>query len=257
MIKPEFSLKRTTLKFLEIMGFGISPYFSLCTQNLIFINFKLTEDEAKLIEQHLPSAIKLKRIRFFSKEEVSHYWLSYHFYDVFYPIKEIKGKSRCDIITFVEDQKGRKGIYVLDNSPFVSKENGFSITEVVERIVMFTYSCGQLIPLKLELTNSQIEIGLVDKKTRIDLKHKLRDCAAINALSSDYWEYIDISFLNNAKTYDLVSVNSQFYQAKFSEIKGEEIDEFSIKDPFLNRNPDFIYYYPGKVSYLLSSLHLS
>lgn len=257
-----FFLKKVLFKFMEL-GLGLRTCFSLETRDPIFVNFKLTPEEADRVRQALPMGFKLCPIRFAQSDGEPNYWISYNLYELKYPKKELQRirKARCEINTFVEDRLGRKGIYVFSGSPFVSEEKSWSVVGVIcdfaERLVTFIYGCGKLIPLRYDVTADSVGIHFTqgDNHLRLDAGTAGLECT--EALSSDYWRFNDISFFNQGKSFDLVNVGNSFYAARFQKIEGGDIDGATAISPFFGaeRRPDVVYLHRGEIAYLVNSLN--
>ncbi len=246
------------------LGLGLRTCFSLETKNPIFVNFKLSEGEAQEVKKWLTSDVTLCKIRFCESDSTPEYWVSYNLYELKYPKKELQSvhKVRCEINTFVEDSHGRKGVFVFCGSPYVSKENKFSIIGAIcdfaERVVVFIYGCGKVISLDYELTDRKLHIDFTEGNNQLRLTHEIAQNSIANErLSDDYWVYNDISFFNGAKTFDLVNVNSAFYAAKLHKIAGQSLSNFSMKSPFFRRAPDNLYFHRGEIAYIVNSLNRS
>ena len=259
-----FLLKKLVFKFMEL-GLGLRTCFSLDTKNPIFVNFKLSAEEASAVQAHLPAGIRLMKLKFCRSDASPEYWMSYNLYEIKYPKKELQAinKVRCEINTFVEDAEGRKGVYVFCDSPYVSKEQkpsviGF-ICDLAERLVVFIYGCGKLIPLVYKLSDREVSIELNEGKNRLSLKHALSPPQQEESeqLSEDYWRFNDISFFNGARTYDMVNVSSSFYRAKFHCVEGSALSHFEIEGAFLQRAPEKVYFHRGEISYIVNSMNLS
>lgn len=251
-------LKQLIFKFMEL-GLGLRPIFSLETRNPIFVNFKLTPEEAEQVRRSLPPGFALKKFKFCETDETPEYWISYNLYEIKYPKKELAGikRARCEINTFVEDAKGRKGVHVFSGSPYVSKEESPTligrIAEMAERLVIFLYGCGKLVPLTYELNDQSVKIHFKN----FSLDHNFRDgrAGSETRLSEAYARYNDISFFNNGKTYDLVNVNSAFTTARLQSIDVADLKHFEMTGPFVSRKPDRVYYHRGDIAYLVSALN--
>jgi hypothetical protein len=235
------SLKSLLFKFMEL-GLGLKTYFSLETKDPIFVNFQLTADEAERVKRTLPPGFELQKIRFSQEDAEPAYWVSYNLYQIKYPKKELQGikRSRCEINTFVRDAKGRKGVHVFCGSPLVSKEARPSligrVCELAERMVIFIYGCGKLIPLVYELGDRELKIDFRLRGNTMALRSPLPPPGAADArLSEDYWAFNDISFFNEGNTFDRVNVNSAFQRAKFQELDRSKLEAFEIESDALNR----------------------
>jgi hypothetical protein len=255
-----FALKALLFKFMEL-GLGLKTYFSLETKDPVFVNFKLTDEEAARVRVALPPGFELQKIRFSETDSEPAYWVSYNLYQIKYPKKELQGirRSRCEINTFVTDAKGRKGIHVFCGSPLVSKETRPSligrVCELAERLVIFIYGCGKLVPLVYELSDDKLRIEFDERGNRLRLRQKLGPAAAAVRLSDDYWAFNDISFFNEGKTFDLVNVNSAFTSARFESLDGAELGELAVESPFFRRAPDKVYFHRGDIPYLVDALN--
>jgi hypothetical protein len=257
-------LKSILFKFMEL-GLGLKTYFSLETRDPIFVNFKLTPKEVEKVRQHLPAGLELQKVRFAEEDTEAEYWVSYNLYQIKYPKKELQSirRSRCEINTFVRDSKGRKGILVFSGSPFVSKERRPSLIEricqLAERMVIFIYGCGKLLPLTYELSDRALKIEFDDPKNALSLRHSFGDVGtpAHHRLSEEYWAFNDISFFNGGKTHDFVNVSSSFYSARFHRIEGHVLEQYRLRSPFLDRRPDRVYFHRGDIAYLVDALNRS
>lgn len=252
-----FLLKKLLFKFMEL-GLGLRTCFSLETKDPIFVNFKLSAEEAARVADSLPPGFQLRKIRFCQSDAMPEYWISYNLYELKYPKPELQNikKVRCEINTFVEDAQGRKGVFVFCGSPYVSKEKERSLMGIVcdfaERLVVFIYGCGGLTRLSYALTSDRVAIALQEGPNRISLDEPLARATDEERLSDDYWLYNDISFFNGGKTYDLVNVNSAFFAAKLTplpSLKG------IFEGPFFRRAPDAAYYHRGEIAYVVNSLN--
>ncbi len=258
-----FFLKKILFKFMEL-GLGLTTCFSLETKDPIFVNFKLSEAEANRVRALLPAGFKLCPIHFTDTDTERHYWVSYNLYELKYPRPELQNirKARCEINTFVEDQLGRKGIFVFSGSPYVSEERQFSvlgtICDFAERLVTFIYGCGRLIPLRYDVAVDAVNIHFTHGENHLRLDAGALESAFPKvALSTDYWHYNDISIFNHGKSYDLVNVGSSFYAARFLALPPDAIDGFKIISPLFagERKPDAVYLHRGEISYLINSMN--
>lgn len=255
-----FLIKKLIFKFMEL-GLGLRTCFSLDTKDPIFVNFKLSDEEAERVKKVLPPAFHLRKLRFVESDEEAAYWLSYNLYEIKYPKKELQHikKVRCEINTFVEDKEGRKGVYVFSGSPYVSREEKKSIIgficDMAERMVVFIYGCGRLIKLAYGITDHSVLIDFKVPGNSMRLEQPLGIPSHEEKLSSDYWRFNDISFFNNAKTFDLVNVNNAFFSATLQKIEGTQIHTFAMESPFVNRRPDVIYFHRGEISYMVNSMN--
>jgi hypothetical protein len=255
-----FFIKKLIFKMME-MGLGLNTYFNLETKNPIFINFKLSTDEAELVSKTLAPGFRLQKMRFTESDESSDYWLSYNFYEIKYPKKELASikKVRCEINTFVTDSLGRKGIYVFSGSPFISRESRFSgmgfICDMAERVVTFIYGCGKLIPLTFELKKDTLTTYLSHGGHVVSINAELSRNSESIRLSPDYLNYNDISFFNSGKSFDLVHTNSSFSRAEFHSLSSETLSSLKMTSPFFSRSPDKIYYHQGEISYLVCAMN--
>ncbi len=251
-----FLLKKLIFKFMEL-GLGLRTCFSLETKDPVFVNFKLSAREAEEVRKALPPRFTLDRVRFCDGDESPEYWISYNLYDIKYPKKELQGikRARCEINTFVRDPAGRKGILVFCGSPYVSKEARPSlmgrICELAERMVIFIYGCGRLIPLIYELSSDVLRIEFEDVSLRLPLP---AETAGVR-LSDEYAAYNDISFFNHGKTFDLVNTSSSFPAARFQSVEGAALEGLELRGPFFRRAPDKIYYHRGDIAYLVNALN--
>ncbi len=244
------------------LGLGLRTCFSLETKDPLFVNFKLSPSEIEAVQKKLPRGFRLVPVRFFESDSTPNYWLSYNFYEIHYPKKELQAikKVRCEINTFVQDDQGKKGIYVFCGSPYVSREKKFSILGWVcdwaERTVCFIYGCGRLIPLTYELGQRKIQVHFADGENRVALEQPLPpEERPEEVLSTDYLKYNDISFFNDAKTYDLVNVNSAFLSATFTCVDAHDLKGTSIRSVFLNRPPDRLAFHRGEITYSVVSMN--
>ncbi len=257
-----FWLKKLLFKFMEL-GLGLKTYFSLETKDPIFINFKLSAEEARAVQKHLPPGFKLQKIRFTERDLSAEYWISYNLYYIKYPKKELAGirRVRCEINTFVRDASGRKGVLVFCGSPLVSRESKPSpmerLCDWAEHLVIFIYGCGKLIPLVYELSDRELKVEFEGKENRFSLHHRLPGDSGNgdDRLSAEYAAYNDISFFNHGKTYDRVHVTSAFSSAKFHALEGGDLDHFSGHGPFFQRPPDKVLYHRGDIPYLVDALN--
>jgi hypothetical protein len=244
------------------LGLGLQTCFSLDTKNPIFVNFKLTAEEIEKVKNALPKGFQLQPIRFLSSDESPDFWVSYNLYELKYPKPELASvkKARLEINTFVEDSKGRKGVFVFSDSPFVSRESKRSflgsICDFAEWMVTKIYGCGHLVDLQFSLTD---ELKVVFQSGGQSLKITGKTPENVDSedfkLSTDYCLYNDISYFNHGKSFDCVNVNSAFHQAKFS-LVGIENCEVSCQGPFFNRKPDAILVHRGNISYLVNAMNL-
>jgi hypothetical protein len=243
------------------LGLGLQTCFKLDTKDPVFVNFKLSDAEAKKVSDSLPKDFQLRKIKFCETDTAAEYWISYNLYELKYPKKELAHirKVRCEINTFVEDKKGRKGIYVFCDSPYVSRETKWSffgtICDFAERMVTFIYGCGKLTGLIYSIWPMTLTIELKDGVNDISLRHPLKADGEQERLSDDYWTYNDISFFNQGKTLDYVSVTNAFHKARFTFIPGSELGDYPFAGPFFRRAPDAVYFHRGEVSYLVNSLN--
>lgn len=256
-----FLLKKVVFKVMEL-GLGLQTCFSLDTKDPIFVNFKLTAEEIEKVKKALPTGFKLQPIRFLSSDESPDYWVSYNLYELRYPKPELASikKARLEINTFVEDSKGRKGIFVFSESPFVSRETKRSflgsLCDFAEWLVTKIYGCGHLVDLQFSLADKlKVNFQARGQSLKIVGKTSGKVDSEDFKLSTDYCVYNDISFFNHGKSCDYVNVNSSFHQAKFSSVEIENF-EISCEGPFFNRKPDSILVHSGNISYLVNALNL-
>lgn len=251
-----FFLKRLIFKFMEL-GLGLKTFFALETTDPIFVNFKLSIEEADAVRKRLPSGFTPQKVRFTDEDPAPEYWVSYNLYLIKYPKPELAHirRARCEINTFVTDAKGRKGILVFSGSPLVSTDEQPSaigrICELAERMVIFIYGCGKLVPLKYELGRDKLEIAFEG----FSLRQPLIESKATTRLSEDYLAFNDISFFNEGKTFDLVNTNSRFTAARFHAIDGSALKDARVEGPFFKRAPDKVYYHRGDIAYLVDALN--
>ncbi len=251
-----FFLKRLIFKFMEL-GLGLKTFFALETTDPLFVNFKLSPEEADAVRECLPPGFMPQKVRFTDEDCVPEFWVSYNLYLIKYPKSELAHirRARCEINTFVTDPKGRKGILVFSGSPLVSLDEKPSlvgrICEMAERMVIFIYGCGKLVPLKYELGRDKLEIAFEG----FTLNQPLSDMTATIRLSDDYLAFNDISFFNEGKTFDLVNTNSRFTSARFHAIEGSALKDVRVKGPFFSRAPDKVYYHRGDIAYLVDALN--
>lgn len=253
-----FLLKKLVFKFMEL-GLGLRTCFSLETRNPIFLNFRLSDEEARAVQASLPKGFTLEKIRFCDGDENAAHWVSYNLYEIAYPKKELSHirKARCEINTFVRDAAGRPGIYVFSGSPYVSREARFSligrICDLAERAVIWIYGCGKLVPLVYDLGEREIRIALEQGPNRLQWKQTLADGEATERLSDDYHRFNDISFFNEGRTFDLVSVNSAFHRARFCRL--DSVTGCELNGPFFRRAPDFVYFHRGEIAYSVTAMN--
>jgi len=231
------------------------------TRNPIFVNFKLSTAEADAIRKNLGQGYELCPVKFTNADALPEYWLSYNFYELKYPKKELQKirKVRCEINTFVKDTHGRKGIYVFSGSPYVSRETKFSVIGLIcdfaELLVTFIYGVGKLTQLIFDLKSDRLEVQLNEGPNKMTIKQDVSSASQDQILSHDYWSHNDISFFNSGKSYDHVFTNSEFFAAKFKCIEGANLSPAEIKSPFVNRAPDKILFHHGDISYLVNSMN--
>lgn len=240
------------------LGLGLRTCFSLDTQNPIFVNFKLSDEEVARVTRDLPQGYKLCPIRFTEDEPQASYWISYNFYELKYPKAELASikKSRLEINTFVEDSQGRKGVFVFCGSPFVSKEKKRSALGIVcdcaEWIVTKIYGVGQLISFDFSLSK-QLQVAFITEGHALNIESQVESGDGVK-LSTDYLKYNDISFFNHGKTCDFVNVNSSFYDAKFISLKNVHLMK-ACEGPYFKRSPDRVLVHYGEISYLVNSMN--
>lgn len=255
-----FLIKKLLFKFMEL-GLGLRTCFSLETRNPIFLNFRLSDEEARKVQASLPAGFTLRKIRFCQSDDEAAYWISYNLYEIAYPKPELRHirKARCEINTFVTDTKGRAGVYVFSGSPYVSREMRPSvmgkICDLAERAVIWIYGCGKLIPLTYELTADRLHIALDQGPNRLQLDQPLRDDKADERLSGDYARFNDISFFNEGRTFDLVNVNSAFHEARFHRLEGSHLKNIQMKGPFFARSPEVVYFHRGEIAYSVTAMN--
>ncbi len=257
-----FLLKKIIFKFMEL-GLGLRTCFSLETKNPIFLNFRLTADEADKVRRDLPPGFKLRAVRFVESDPEASYWISYNLYELKYPKKELAHirKGRCEINTFVEDAGGRPGILVFSGSPYVSRETSPSlwgtICDLAEKLVTFIYGCGKLVPLTYRLGADSLEVKFREGGNVFALEQSLTGGGTPARLSSDYWRFNDISFFNGGKTFDLVNVGHSFYAARFESADPAGASTYEFASPYVGtRKPDAIYFHRGEIAYTVTSLNL-
>lgn len=254
-----FLIKKMIFKLME-MGLGLRTCFTLETRDPIFLNFRLSEEEAVRVRRELPDGFTLEKIRFFEDETSPEYWVSYNLYHLEYPKKELRAirKVRCEINTLVRGPDGRPGVYVFCDSPYVSREEKFSplgaICDLAERTVCFIYGCGKLIRLTYRTTDA-VEVELKEGPNRVSFRHAFKSDGE-HALSTDYCRYNDISFFNRGKTYDLVNVNSAFLSARFVCADGTALERAEVTSPFFRRKPDRVGFHRGAIAYSVTSMNL-
>jgi len=253
-----FLIKKLIFKFMEL-GLGLRTCFSLETRDPIFLNFKLSADEASRVQSQLPPGFTLQKIRFFEDETTPEFWISYNLYHLEYPKKELRSiqKVRCEINTLVQGPDGRPGVYVFCDSPYVSKEKKPSIIgfvcDLAERMVCFIYGCGRLISFAYR-TSDAVEVELNDGRNKVAFRHRFTGTTE-QALSDEYCRYNDISFFNRGKTYDLVNVNSAFLAARFVCAEGAELEMAEFTSEFLRRRPDRAGFHRGTITYTVASMN--
>jgi hypothetical protein len=255
------TLKKLIFKFMEL-GLGLRTCFPLETRNPIFVNFRLNAAETDAVSASLPPGWRLMPIRFCESDPELQYFVSYNLYELKYPKPELQHirKMRCEINTFVIDPKGRKGVFVFSGSPYVSREEKFSligfVCDLAERVVVWIYGVGRLTKLLYRLTPTELEIRIKEGPNYADLKqpHTLAS-EPTEKLSADYWEYNDISFFNDGRTHDFVHVTHAFYAARFHRLDGVAYPP--IRGPFFNRSPDEILFHFGDIPYLTNSMNRS
>lgn len=253
-------LTRLLFKLMEL-SLGLRPYFSLRTRNPIFVNFDLSESERNAVQAALPSGFTLRALRFAASDGDARYWLSYNFYEIRYPKKEMAElrKVRCEVNTFVVDASGREGVFVFCGSPFVSREEKPSaigrVADFAERLVIWIYGCGRLTRVRFELATERLVVELDEPDNRMSLDVPVSSGVGTDLLSPDYQRFNDVSFFNGGKTYDLVNVDSAFGQAALQRIDGALLAEQTVKSPFFDRAPDVIYAHRGEIGYLVSALN--
>lgn len=255
-----FFLKRLFFKFMEL-GLGLKTFFALETKDPIFVNFRLSAEEAAKVQKSLAPGFELQKVRFADGDPAPEYWISYNLYLIKYPKKELAGirRARCEINTFVRDPKGRKGILVFSGSPLVSKEERPSligrVCELAEHAVIFIYGCGKLVPLAYELSKDSLRIEFDVTGNELSMSLPLKPSEAKTRLSDDYLAFNDISFFNGGKTFDLVNVNSAFSAARFHVLEGAELGQVRHRGPFFQRAPDKVYFHRGDIAYLVDALN--
>lgn len=253
-------LKTFLFKLME-MSLGIRPVLPLATRNPVFLNFRLSESERQAVAAALPHGYELRPLRFAESDASASFWISYNIYSIQYPRPELAAvrKARCEINTFVRDPDGREGVFVFCGSPFVSREENGNfwgrLCDAAERLVVLLYGCGQLTRLRYELTNDHLVVGLDEAGQRIEIDVPAAATPADEKLSDDYVRFNDVSFFNNGKTFDLVSVNSAFTLARLARIEDHSLSSASVQGPFFSRAPDRVYYHRGDIGYLVSALH--
>ncbi|MBI1861649.1 MAG: hypothetical protein HYR96_12095 [Deltaproteobacteria bacterium] len=248
-----FFLKRLLFKLMEL-GLGLKTHFTLQTRNPLFVNFRLTEAEVADVRKSLPPDFRLEKIHFLDSDPSPAHWLSYNFYEIAYPRKELAHirKVRCEINTFVTDPSGRRGIFVFCGSPFVSPEARFSllgtICDFAERLVMMIYGVGQMVSMTYELSPTQIAV--------MGSRHTFSGGPVpVAALSADFHQFNDVSFFNDGKTFDRVFVNSAFFQARFERVSGSALNGWVFKNRFLKRAPDVLAFHRGELGYSVDALN--
>lgn len=257
-----FLLKKLLFKLMEL-GLGVRPCFTLATRNPVFVNFRLSEEEAEAVQRDLPPGFTLRALRFTAGEGEPAYWVSYNLYELEYPRPEMAAirKVRCEINTFVRDAEGRDGVFVFCGSPYVSKEKRRSVMgtvcDMAERLVIFLYGCGRLSRLLYQLTEDAIRIDLDEggSRLRMDLALDAARPGPTQRLSEDYHRFNDISFFNAGKTYDRITVDSAFGRAAFERVGEAELAQLRVDGPFFQRAPDHVYFHRGDVGYVVSALH--
>lgn len=178
------------------------------------------------------------------------YWLSYNFYELCYPKKELSSvhKVRCEMNTFVTGPAG-KGIYVF--TPFVSKDKGTILgraCDLAERLVMWIYGCGKLVSMEYVASESHLQVLL--ENLAIDSPIAL---GAYSSLSADYQRFNDISYFSAGRSLDRVNSNSAFSLAQFATLEG--VSNTRLKTPFFERAPDSIYLHLGEISYTVDAMN--
>jgi hypothetical protein len=255
-------LKKLIFKLLELT-LGLRPYFALQTRNPIFVNFRLSDDEAEAVRRALPEGFTLCPIRFTARDDEAAFWVSYNLYELRYPRPEMATirKARCEINTFVRDAEGRAGVFVFCGSPFVSRGDGKSAIEKVadfaERLVLRLYGCGRLIALRFELTETSLQVALDESEAAlaVDLALPHPTAEPLERLSDDYYRFNDVSFFRGGQSHDLVSAGSEFVLARWEEVDRASLASVTARSPFFLRPPDRIYVHRGTISYLVSALH--
>ncbi len=237
------------------LGLGLKTYFSLETRDPIFLNFALSREETERVRAALPAGFSLEKIRFTDEDEEARYWVSFNLYHIRYPKPELAGvrRARCEVNTFVTDPKGRRGVYVF--SPLVSKEDKPTfigrICELAERLVLWIYGSGELLPLVYETGGGRVCIHFEEPNHAMAVNYRQSERAE-RALSTDYQVFNDLSFFNGGKTFDRVNVDSRFGAARFQQL---DSDGAKIRSPFFDRGPDKIYFHQGDISYLVDALN--
>ncbi len=247
------------------LGLGLRTCFTLETKNPLFVNFKLSPEEVAAVQKELPPDWELQKVRFTESETEPHYWISYNSYEIMYPRKELQHirRIRLEINTFVKNPKGQCGIFVFSGSPFVSSERLATpldaICEFAERLVVFIYGCGKLIPLSYQLTSKELAFtfqeGLHHCEWKMDLGGDPLTQVESEVLSEDYWKYNDVSFFNSGKTFDRVFVSDAFRRARFHSLKFQDFQSLTIRGPFFKRSPDSILFHRGAIPYLVDSMN--
>jgi hypothetical protein len=254
-----FVIKKLVFKFMEL-GLGLKTFFALETRNPVFINFKLTPEDVAEVQRNLPDGWRLRAIPFTTADDTPEYWLSYNFYELKYPTPRLAHirKARGEINTFVEDPKGKCGIFVFGDSPYVSREHRTGvlgqICDVAERVVIFIYGCGKLTSLDYELQD-QLRVSLHEPRNDLNLNLRLEDGEATVGLSESYLKFNDVSFFNRGRTFDLVNASSDFYRARFRVVDSASFQSMSVRTPFFSRAPDAIYYHRGDIAYLVNAMN--
>jgi len=261
-----FWAKKTFFKFMEL-GLGLRTCFPLETKDPIFVNFKLSPEEQARVQKSLPAGIRMEPVRFLEGDTEASYWISYNLYQLKYPKPELAHirKGRCEINTFVTDAKGRKGIYVFSGSPYVSREQSFSvfgwICDMAERAVIAIYGCGQLIALEYGLGDRELRADFREGANQFTLTQDVTTSKVRSGLqlSQDYWRFNDISFFRSGRSIDYVQVNSAFYLARLDETDPDKLAKWDFSSPFFppeqRRRPDQILIHRGEIAYLVNALN--
>jgi hypothetical protein len=256
-----FLPRKLLFKLMEL-GLGLRTCFSLDTRDPIFVNFRLSPAEADAVRAALPAGFQLMKLRFFQDDPAPEYWVSYNLYELKYPKKELAAirKARCEINTFVQDARGRKGVFVFCGSPYVSKEQTPSpmgaVCDAAEKLVIGIYGCGKLIPLVYRPSDASVEIDFQEGASALSLRLPLNGGAGREErLSDDYLAFNDISFFNQGKTHDHVHVNSAFFAARFREVGAGALKDVAAASPFFRRPPDKVYLHRGDIGYLVNALN--
>jgi hypothetical protein len=256
-----FGLRKLLFKGLEL-SMGLRTTFSLETKDPLFANFRLSAAEESLVRAALPAGFTLEPLRFTDADAAAAYWVSYNFYELKYPSKELASvrKARLEINTFVRDAEGRAGVFVFAGSPYVSKEEGASILgkicDAAESLVIWIYGCGRLLPL-LYRPSDGLVARLADGPNHVEADLAAAGWSGAFRLSDDYWRFNDISFFNGGATHDFVYVSRAFFAARFQLLDAAAAARLRFRSAFFDRAPDAVYLHRGEIPYLVNALNRS